>query len=43
LLLIWRIRVIATGPRPLRGDGRWIVFGLLFQTFVNIGMTIGTA
>jgi rod shape determining protein RodA len=45
LLLMWRgIRVIATARdafcATLAGA---IVFGLLFQTFVNIGMTIGIA
>jgi rod shape determining protein RodA len=45
LLLMWRgIRVIATARNPLSAIvAGAIVFGLLFQTFVNIGMTIGIA
>ncbi|HEX7255520.1 MAG TPA: rod shape-determining protein RodA [Gaiellaceae bacterium] len=45
LLLIWRgIRVIATARNPFAATvAGAIVFGLLFQTFVNIGMTIGIA
>ena len=45
LLLIWRgIRVIATTSDPFCATAAGaIVFGLLFQTFVNVGMTIGIA
>ena len=45
LLLMWRgIRVIATARDPFSATvAGAIVFGLLFQTFVNIGMTIGIA
>ncbi|HET9322934.1 MAG TPA: rod shape-determining protein RodA [Gaiellaceae bacterium] len=45
LLLIWRgIRVIATARDPFTATlAGAIVFGLLFQTFVNVGMTIGIA
>ncbi|HEU6444172.1 MAG TPA: rod shape-determining protein RodA [Gaiellaceae bacterium] len=45
LLLMWRgIRVIATARSPFTATvAGAIVFGLLFQTFVNIGMTIGIA
>lgn len=45
LLLMWRgIRVIATARDPFAATvAGAIVFGLLFQTFVNIGMTIGIA
>ena len=45
LLLMWRgIRVIATARDPFSAIvAGAIVFGLLFQTFVNIGMTIGIA
>jgi rod shape determining protein RodA len=45
LLLIWRgIRVIATARDAFAATvAGAIVFGLLFQTFVNIGMTIGIA
>jgi rod shape determining protein RodA len=45
LLLIWRgIRVIATARDPFCATAAGaIVFGLLFQTFVNVGMTIGIA
>jgi rod shape determining protein RodA len=45
LLLMWRgIRVIATARDPFTATvAGAIVFGLLFQTFVNIGMTIGIA
>ncbi|HEX2495639.1 MAG TPA: rod shape-determining protein RodA [Gaiellaceae bacterium] len=45
LLLLWRgIRVIATARDPFAATlAGAIVFGLLFQTFVNIGMTIGIA
>jgi rod shape determining protein RodA len=45
LLLIWRgIRVIATARDAFCATvAGAIVFGLLFQTFVNIGMTIGIA
>jgi rod shape determining protein RodA len=42
---MWRgIRVIATARDPFTATvAGAIVFGLLFQTFVNIGMTIGIA
>lgn len=45
LLLIWRgIRVIATARDPFSATAAGaIVFGLLFQIFVNVGMTIGIA
>jgi rod shape determining protein RodA len=45
LLLIWRgIRVIATARDPFSATvAGAIVFGLLFQVFVNVGMTIGIA
>ena len=45
LLLIWRgIRVIAGARDAFAATvAGAIVFGLLFQTFVNIGMTIGIA
>jgi rod shape determining protein RodA len=45
LLLIWRgIRVIATARDPFSATvAGSIVFGLLFQVFVNVGMTIGIA
>ena len=45
LLLMWRgIRVIATARNLFETIvAGAIVFGLLFQTFVNIGMTIGIA
>ncbi len=45
LLLMWRgIRVIATARNAFEATvAGAIVFGLLFQTFVNIGMTIGIA
>jgi rod shape determining protein RodA len=45
LLLIWRgIRVIATARDPFTATvAGAIVFGLLFQVFVNVGMTIGIA
>jgi rod shape determining protein RodA len=45
LLLMWRgIRVIATARDAFCATiAGAIVFGLLFQTFVNIGMTIGIA
>ena len=45
LLLMWRgIRVIATARNIFETTvAGAIVFGLLFQTFVNIGMTIGIA
>jgi rod shape determining protein RodA len=45
LLLIWRgIRVIATARNAFAATvAGAIVFGLLFQTFVNIGMTFGIA
>jgi rod shape determining protein RodA len=45
LLLMWRgIRVIATARSAFEATiAGAIVFGLLFQTFVNIGMTIGIA
>ena len=45
LLLIWRgIRVIATARDPFCATAAGaIVFGLLFQIFVNVGMTIGIA
>jgi rod shape determining protein RodA len=45
LLLIWRgIRVIAAARDAFAATvAGAIVFGLLFQTFVNIGMTIGIA
>jgi rod shape determining protein RodA len=45
LLLVWRgIRVIATARDPFCATAAGaIVFGLLFQIFVNVGMTIGIA
>jgi rod shape determining protein RodA len=45
LLLIWRgVRVIATARDPFCATvAGAIVFGLLFQIFVNVGMTIGIA
>jgi rod shape determining protein RodA len=45
LLLLWRgIRVIATARDPFCATvAGAIVFGLLFQIFVNVGMTIGIA
>jgi rod shape determining protein RodA len=45
LLLIWRgIRVIATARDPFCATAAGaIVFGLLFQVFVNVGMTVGIA
>jgi rod shape determining protein RodA len=45
LLLIWRgIRVMATARDPFSATvAGAIVFGLLFQVFVNVGMTIGIA
>jgi rod shape determining protein RodA len=45
LLLVWRgIRVIATARDPFCATvAGAIVFGLLFQVFVNVGMTIGIA
>jgi rod shape determining protein RodA len=45
LLLIWRgVRVIATARDPFSATvAGAIVFGLLFQVFVNVGMTIGIA
>jgi rod shape determining protein RodA len=45
LLLVWRgIRVIATARDAFCATiAGAIVFGLLFQTFVNVGMTIGIA
>jgi rod shape determining protein RodA len=45
LLLLWRgIRVIASARDAFAATvAGAIVFGLLFQTFVNIGMTIGIA
>jgi rod shape determining protein RodA len=45
LLLMWRgIRVIATARDAFCATiAGAIVFGLLFQTFVNVGMTIGIA
>jgi rod shape determining protein RodA len=45
LLLIWRgIRVIATARDPFCATvAGAIVFALLFQVFVNVGMTIGIA
>ncbi|MBA2462177.1 MAG: rod shape-determining protein RodA [Actinobacteria bacterium] len=45
LLLLWRgIRVVATARDAFCATvAGAIVFGLLFQTFVNIGMTIGIA
>jgi rod shape determining protein RodA len=45
LLLLWRgIRVIATARDPFCATAAGaIVFGLLFQIFVNVGMTIGIA
>ena len=45
LLLIWRgIKVVATARDAFCATvAGAIVFGLLFQTFVNIGMTIGIA
>ncbi|MDP9491646.1 MAG: rod shape-determining protein RodA [Actinomycetota bacterium] len=45
LLLMWRgIRVIASARDAFSATvAGAIVFGLLFQTFVNIGMTIGIA
>jgi rod shape determining protein RodA len=45
LLLVWRgVRVIATARDPFCATvAGAIVFGLLFQIFVNVGMTIGIA
>jgi rod shape determining protein RodA len=45
LLLLWRgIRVIATARDPFCATvAGAIVFGLLFQIFVNVGMTVGIA
>ncbi len=45
LLLLWRgVRVIATARDPFCATAAGaIVFGLLFQIFVNVGMTIGIA
>ena len=45
LLLLWRgIRVIATARDPFSATAAGaIVFGLLFQIFVNVGMTVGIA
>jgi rod shape determining protein RodA len=45
LLLLWRgIKVIATARDPFCATvAGAIVFGLLFQIFVNVGMTIGIA
>jgi rod shape determining protein RodA len=45
LLLVWRgIRVIATARDPFCATvAGAIVFGLLFQIFVNVGMTVGIA
>jgi rod shape determining protein RodA len=45
LLLIWRgVRVIATARDPFCATvAGAIVFGILFQIFVNVGMTIGIA
>jgi rod shape determining protein RodA len=45
LLLLWRgIRVIATARDPFCATAAGaIVFGLLFQIFVNVGMTVGIA
>jgi rod shape determining protein RodA len=45
LLLLWRgIRVIATARDPFCATAAGaIVFGLLLQIFVNVGMTIGIA
>ena len=45
LLLLWRgIRVIATARDPFCATAAGaIVFGFLFQIFVNVGMTIGIA
>jgi rod shape determining protein RodA len=45
LLLLWRgIRVIATARDPFCATAAGaIVFGLLFQVFVNVGMTVGIA
>jgi rod shape determining protein RodA len=45
LLLIWRgVRVIATARDPFCATvAGAVVFGLLFQIFVNVGMTIGIA
>jgi rod shape determining protein RodA len=45
LLLVWRgIRVIATARDPFCATvAGAIVFALLFQVFVNVGMTIGIA
>ena len=45
LLLLWRgVRVIATARDPFCATvAGAIVFGLLFQIFVNVGMTIGIA
>jgi rod shape determining protein RodA len=45
LLLIWRgVRVIATARDPFCATAAGaIVFALLFQIFVNVGMTIGIA
>jgi rod shape determining protein RodA len=45
LLLLWRgIRVIATARDPFCATAAGaIVFGLLLQVFVNVGMTVGIA
>jgi rod shape determining protein RodA len=45
LLLIWRgVRVIATARDPFCATvAGAIVFGILFQIFVNVGMTVGIA
>ena len=45
LLLLWRgIRVIAMARDPFSATAAGaIVFGLLFQIFVNVGMTVGIA
>jgi rod shape determining protein RodA len=45
LLLLWRgVRVIATARDPFCATAAGaIVFGLLFQIFVNVGMTVGIA
>ncbi len=45
LLVVWRGLKIVTGSRDLFGAilAGGIVFGFLFQVFVNVGMTIGIA
>jgi rod shape determining protein RodA len=45
LLVVWRGLKIVTGSRDLFGAilAAGIVFGFLFQVFVNVGMTIGMA